>query len=49
LKRAWLSSLRATLKISGSMTTRPTSKNMGMPTMKATSVMAQGIMRSRSA
>ncbi|KAG1166278.1 hypothetical protein G6F35_018284 [Rhizopus arrhizus] len=45
LKRCWPSSLRATLKISGSITTRPTSKNMGMPMTNATSVMAQGIIR----
>ena len=46
MKRSLLSSLRATLKISGSMTTSPTSKNMGMPITKATRVIAQGIMRS---
>ncbi|MNI02195.1 hypothetical protein D3C73_550610 [compost metagenome] len=39
------SSLRATLKISGSNTTSPTSKNIGMPMMKAAPAMAQGSMR----
>ncbi|MNP15583.1 hypothetical protein D3C76_1079490 [compost metagenome] len=38
--------MRATLNISGSMITKPTSKNMGMPITKATIIMAQGIIRS---
>ena len=41
-----LSSLRATLKINGSSTTRPTSKNIGMPTTNAAKAMAQGSMLS---